>query len=81
MKTFNACRFPSIWYGQSVAAAAESLEFALYRLRRSRAEGIWKFAHRQTVRSCVRDLRYELAIRKSRQAQHLRGFFPHKGMS
>lgn len=69
MKIFNSAYYPAVWYGQRVAQAAEALEFALYRLRRCRSDGIWKVAHRQTVRSCLRDLRYELLINASGQAR------------
>ena len=69
MKIFNPFYCPAVWYGQRVADAAQALEFALYRYRTAPIALFWKKARRDAVRSCLRDLRYELLIAASGQAQ------------
>ena len=74
MNLFSVCFYPVIWCGEEANEAAQALELALYRYRIAPRTGGWKKAYRNTVRLCVRDLRAELAIRKSGQAQAFRFF-------
>jgi hypothetical protein len=73
MNIFSVFFYPAVWCGEEANEAAQALEFSLYRYRIA-PSGVWKAVYRNTVRLCVRDLRAELAIRKSGQAQAFRFF-------
>ncbi len=69
MKIFNALFYFEVWYGKEVSDAADALERALYRYRTAPIALFWKELQRKSVLRCVRDLRAELAIKQSGQAQ------------
>ena len=69
MKIFNALFYFEAWHGKEVSDAADALERALYRYRTAPIALFWKQIRREAVRRCVRDLRLELEIKQSGQAQ------------